>query len=57
MKQWKIEVESKLASMFPVRNEWSPPDALGKGTETRDLFNELVQNLTYGFSSSEYKLN
>ena len=43
--------------MFPVRNEWCPKDTDEASNEQRRLLNEIIQKMTYGFSSSEFKLN
>ena len=43
--------------MFPVRSEFNPKDADDNKSEERHLLNQVIQGVTNGFTSSEYKLN
>lgn len=47
----------KLDTLFPVRSEFKPKDSDSVISEDKRLLNEVIQKMTYGFSSSEKKLN
>ncbi len=42
--------------MFPIRSRFSVASDEATGQEAQ-LLSEVIQKMTYGFSSSEYKLN
>ena len=46
-----------LQEMFPVRSEFKPGDTDSIMNEDKRLLHEVIQKLTYGFASSEYKLS
>ena len=46
-----------LQEMFPVHSEFKPSDSDTIMNEDKRLLSEVIQQLTYGFTSSEYKLN
>ena len=51
-------VLANFKEMFPVHNEFNPKDSDDEKTnQDRRLLNEVIQKATYGFSSSEFKLN
>ena len=54
-KYWQQNLN--LAEMFPVRSEWKPKDQDETGNDTKGLLSNIIQTMTYGFSSSEFKLN
>jgi len=46
-----------MEDVFPVRSEFKPTDSDSVVSEEKRLLNEVIQKMTYGFSSSEKKLN
>ena len=43
--------------MFSVQSEFNPKDEEGMISDDRRVLNEIIQKMTFGFSSSEYKIN
>ena len=58
-KQFQSKYASSLQfkEMFPVYGEFSPQDNDEVISDEKRLLNEVLQQNTYGFTSSEYKLN
>lgn len=46
-----------LNAMFPVASDFKGKDAEELMSEDKRLLKEVIQQMTYGFTSSQYKLN
>lgn len=53
----KYNLNFDLKEMFTVHSTYEDDDSGQSKNESKTLLNEVVQKMTYGFTSSEYKLN
>ena len=58
-KQFKAKYASSvdLKEMFPVQSQFAPKDTDAMVSDDRLVLNDVIQKMTYGFSSGEYKIN